>query len=143
VSSGPEITRVLFVCTGNICRSPTAEVMAADLFKDRGIEFSSAGTIAQDGGHAAPNSVAIAEEFGPDLAAHRSQPLTADLNPDLVFGMEQGHLNSARRVFTELPVGRIRLLDHPNAIADPYGYDLDTYRIAADHLKRALAKLEF
>ncbi|MGI9584350.1 MAG: low molecular weight phosphotyrosine protein phosphatase, partial [Acidimicrobiia bacterium] len=124
----PEITRVLFVCTGNICRSPLAEVMAADQFKDSGIEFSSAGTIAYGGDPAADNSQIVAEEYGLDLSAHRSRRLTADLNPDLVFGMEQGHLNSSRRVFTDLPVGRIRLLDHPNAIADPYGYDLDTYR---------------
>jgi protein-tyrosine-phosphatase len=135
--------RVLFVCTGNICRSPLAEVMATERFSDADVVFSSAGTLAHPGDHAAPNSVLIADELGLDLTAHRAQRLTADLSPDLVFGMEQGHLNSARRVFTDLPVGRIRLLDHPSAIADPYGHDLDAYRIAADHLERALAKLEF
>jgi protein-tyrosine-phosphatase len=135
--------RVLFVCTGNICRSPLAEVMAAELFSNADVVFSSAGTIAQPGDHAAANSVVLAEELGLDLTAHRAKRLTADLSPDLVFGMEQGHLNSARQVFTDLPVGRIRLLDHPSAIADPYGHDLDIYRIAVNHLEKALVKLEF
>ncbi len=117
--------------------------MAAELFSNADVVFSSAGTIAQPGDRAAANSLLLAEELGLDLTAHRAQRLTADLNPDLVFGMEQGHLNSARQVFTDLPVGRIRLLDHPIAIADPYGRDLDTYRVAAGHLGEALTKLEF
>jgi protein-tyrosine-phosphatase len=117
--------------------------MAAGMFRDADVVFSSAGTIAHPGDLAAANSVLLADGLGLDLTAHRAKRLTADLNPDLVFGMEQGHLNSARRVFTDLAVERIRLLDHPGAIADPYGRDLDAYRFAVDHLERALAKLEF
>lgn len=131
-------TRILFVCSGNICRSPYAEVAARAKFGDR-YEFASAGTIAIPGTIATPLMQQVAAERRLDLSAHEATMLSEAKRPDLVFGMEQEHVVAASRVFPTLGPGSIRLLDHPRAVTDPYGLDLEIYRAAADHIDRALS----
>jgi protein-tyrosine-phosphatase len=133
--------RVLFVCSGNICRSPFAEAAARDRFGDR-FDFSSAGTIAVEGGRATMTMQEVAAERGLDLSSHRARPLSEVPRPDLVFGMEQEHIVAAARAYPGLAPGSIRLLDHPRAIPDPYGFDLAVYRAAADHIESALDTLD-
>src|SRR5262249_55498338 len=81
---------VVFVCTGNTCRSPLAEALfrrrlaerrgwAADELPARGFYVLSAGRAAGAGGPAAAEAVEVARAYGADLAAHQSRPLTADL----------------------------------------------------------------
>ena len=72
--------KVLFVCAGNICRSPFAEGLARRLAAERGldVEFASAGEIALDGDRCPPDAVAVAKEFGVDLSSHRARRLTTD-----------------------------------------------------------------
>jgi protein-tyrosine-phosphatase len=72
--------RVLFVCAGNICRSPFAEGLARRLAAERGldVEFVSAGEIALDGDRCPPDAVAVAKEYGVDLSSHRARRLTTD-----------------------------------------------------------------
>ena len=72
--------KVLFVCAGNICRSPFAEGLARRLAAERGfdVEFASAGEIALDGDRCPPDAVAVAQEFGVDLSSHRARRLTTD-----------------------------------------------------------------
>jgi protein-tyrosine phosphatase len=131
-------TRVLFVCTGNICRSPFAEAAAKSVFTDPVFEFSSAGTHAISGARATDTMVRVATDLDLDLTSHRARPLSECAQPDLVFGMEHHHLVAARSQFRALDVSRIRLLDHPNAISDPYGLDLEAYRGTATHILQTL-----
>ena len=72
--------KVLFVCAGNICRSPFAEGLARQLAAERGldVEFASAGEIALDGDRCPPDAVAVAKEYGVDLSSHRARRLTTD-----------------------------------------------------------------
>src|SRR5205085_412340 len=81
---------VVFLCTGNTCRSPLAEALCKRRLADRlgcppeelsarGVHVLSAGLAAMLGGSAAPEAVTVARSFGADLANHRSRPLTADL----------------------------------------------------------------
>jgi protein-tyrosine-phosphatase len=72
--------KVLFVCAGNICRSPFAEGLARRLAAERGldVEFASAGEIALDGDRCPPDAVAVAREYGVDLSSHRARRLTTD-----------------------------------------------------------------
>jgi protein-tyrosine-phosphatase len=72
--------KVLFVCAGNICRSPFAEGLARRLATERGldVEFASAGEIALDGDRCPPDAVAVAKEYGVDLSSHRARRLTTD-----------------------------------------------------------------
>lgn len=127
-------THVLFVCTGNICRSAFAEEAARSLFDDSEFEFSSAGTHAISGAPATDDLVKAAAELDVDASDHSATQLRDADQPDLVFGMEQHHLVAARRQFPDLDVSRIRLLDHPSAISDPYGSDLETYRRTTSHI---------
>jgi protein-tyrosine-phosphatase len=71
--------KVLFVCAGNICRSPFAEGLARRLAAERGldVEFASAGEIALDGDRCTRDAVAAAREHGVDLTSHRARRLTA------------------------------------------------------------------
>lgn len=132
---------ILFVCSGNICRSPYAEAAArASLDPDR-FAVSSAGTVAMAGDSATSPMRQVASERGLDLRSHRATPLSESPAPDFVFGMEQEHLVAARRAFPDLPPDRIRLLAHPSGVPDPYGRDLVTYRATATMIDEAIATL--
>lgn len=138
----PSHTRILMVCSGNICRSPLAEVAAAERFGDANVTVVSAGTVAVAGQPATALMRQVATEHGLDLSGHEATPLRIAAQPDLIFGMEQEHLIAARHAFPELPPGRIRLLDHPHAIADPYGLDIQDYRASAAQVVGAVERLD-
>lgn len=135
-------TSVLFLCTGNICRSPLAEFAARSLFGEGAFAFSSAGTHAIAGDPATRNMREAAARHGLDISAHTATPLSRCGHPDIVFGMEQHHLLAAQDQFPDLDVSRIRLLDHPSAIADPYGLGIDDYRSTASHIVTVLESLD-
>jgi L-threonylcarbamoyladenylate synthase len=144
--------RYLFVCTGNLCRSPMAEGLAARILADRlgcapeelgrhGIDVESAGTAAMPGLAASPNAVEAMRERGIDIGSHRSRPITVDvlLAADYIWVMTRSHLESVLRLAPEL-AGRVALVDPTgDAIADPIGGDLDAYRACAGYLEKAIA----
>src|SRR5262245_59034382 len=81
----PPISRVLVICSGNICRSPFAAAALAQ--RVPGLEVRSSGLAAGDAAPADPTAVRVAASLGFDLTQHRSRPLSpADLaEPDLVL----------------------------------------------------------
>jgi protein arginine phosphatase len=99
--------RVLFVCTGNTCRSPLAEAIARRISPEN--EYASAGRRAQVGEPAAANAIAIA----PELLTHRARRLTPELES---WADEVVDLNE-------------------RGIADPYGRDEQAYRDTAAELE--------
>jgi protein-tyrosine-phosphatase len=89
--------KILFVCTGNLCRSPMASAVLQRVLSERGcegIEVASAGTWAETGFSATSEACAVIAERGMDLSAHRSRPLTVDelRTADLVIAMTSVHL---------------------------------------------------
>lgn len=89
--------RILFVCSGNTCRSPLAQALAQEGVRRLGwshVEVSSAGVGAAPGEPAAGGSIRAAARHGLDLAGHRSSPLTAEAleRADMVLAMSPGHL---------------------------------------------------
>lgn len=132
---------VLFVCSGNICRSPYAEVVAASMLDADRFAVASAGTIAMTGLEATDTMQDIAADKGLDLSEHRSRLLDDVPEPDWVIGMEQHHLVAARSAFPGLDPARIRLLDHPRAVPDPYGRGRAVYESATSQIDAAVEHL--
>lgn len=149
---------ILFVCTGNTCRSPMAEALCNKLLADRlrcspqelidrGYLVLSAGLAAYAGDEASPEAVQAVQELGGDLSAHASKPLTPDLvlAADHLLAMTQGHLAAVAARYGHYGP-RPRLLDPAGGdVADPVGADQQVYRDCArqiaSHLERFLPEL--
>jgi len=119
----PESFRLLFVCTGNTCRSPLADVIARRRLADLGwrhVEVRSAGVGAWDGGPASRGSLAAAARHDMDLSGHRSSRVTPELLEwaDVVLAMSPSHVMH----LVELGAGgKVELLTTFAAGADPEG----------------------
>lgn len=135
--------RILFVCTGNTCRSALAEAIARKVIVERGlgdVEAVSAGTSAWDGAAASDGALLVGMERGLDLSQHRSQTLTREVvaNADLILAMGPHHLE---RVEALGGSGKSHLLtDYASRgatvkpVNDPIGGELEVYRATADEL---------
>ena len=87
---------ILFVCTGNTCRSPLAAVLARRALELRGwqhVQIASAGAAAEEGSGASAHAITVAERAGLDLSSHRSRLLSAELAEwaDLILVMSPSH----------------------------------------------------
>lgn len=137
--------RLLFVCSGNIVRSPMAEAMARAYAGERGrsIQARSAGTLGLVDQLAHPKAVAVCAELGIDLTPHRSQGVSPELVEwaDYVLVMEYAHAAVVRELAPEHAektlllgslVGRLE-------IADPIGtWFKGRYRQARDMVRQAV-----
>jgi len=143
--------RILFICTGNTCRSPLAEGLCRKLLADHfgcpqnqlfenGFLVQSAGLAAMMEEAATPEAVAMAREHGADLADHVSQPLSIELlqDADFVFAMTAGHL----RMLQGIRGLAARLLStEGDDVADPIGGTPEIYRACASQIKNYLEVL--
>ena len=144
--------RILFVCTGNLCRSPMAEFLLKHMIQTtgaKGIRVGSAGVIAQTGEPAPENAIAVLEEHGIDLSPHRSKVLTQEMVDwaDRIVVMEEYHRRLISRYFKNAD-GRIGLISEyagdrrvPREIHDPYGELKNYYRKTFHEIRRCVAGL--
>jgi protein-tyrosine phosphatase len=133
VSAPPR--RLLFVCTGNICRSPMADVIASSLSKDMDLVVASAGTASWHVGEPMDRRAAdVLAAHGYDPNAHRAQHATKELLAEvgLVLGMDRKHLQILRRQIdpSSTTLALLRTFDPGSRgatdIEDPYyGTDQD------------------
>jgi len=150
--SPANIQNILFVCAGNICRSPMAEWQLKALLWENaitGMQVGSAGLIALPGNSASFNAVRVAKENSVSLEEHKARLITTELidNADLVLVMEshQGH-----ELITDHPQAseKILLLRHfarygsrERGISDPYGRNLEAYRFCFEDIKECVESL--
>ena len=139
---------VLFVCTGNICRSPIAEGLFRRLIGNRkDIEVASAGVHAVRGQPPSLYAVQVCEADGVNISDQRSQPLTAELveRATHIFAMTGAHLETIHMLF---PHGAektflLREFEEPGStcwrdVPDPIGMGREVYESCARTIKNAL-----
>lgn len=146
-------TRVLFVCTGNMCRSPMAVGLAESMLAERlgcepdrlgvcGIDIASVGTAAGAGLPASDNAVRTMADRHVDISRHRTYPMTIDSlqQADYIWVMTRGHRDAALRLAPEA-AARVALVDPAgHEVPDPVGGDMAVYRACAVQLEAAIAK---
>jgi protein-tyrosine phosphatase len=145
---------IVFVCTGNTCRSPLAEGLCKKLLADRlacrpedlparGFLVRSAGLAAIMGGPAAPEAIEAARELGADLSHHTSRPLTPELaaQADFLIAMTQSHVRALSGQYPQLGVRPRLLRPDGGDVPDPIGADQETYRACAQQILAYVEKL--
>lgn len=138
--------RLLFVCTGNTCRSPLAEGMARAIFGEL-VQVSSAGINAWDGEAVSEHVVEILGELDIDLSMHRSRRINEELmsEADWIIPMTQAQAETLKRSFPQYS-SKVRCLgdwgEEKKDIIDPWMGSLEVYRRTASEIRELLSSLK-
>ncbi|MFA7057067.1 MAG: Sua5/YciO/YrdC/YwlC family protein [Candidatus Cloacimonadales bacterium] len=127
---------ILFVCTGNVCRSPIAEYLLRERLKENNLSFRTASAgVLQDGMVISANSAALLLQEGIDATAHLSRKLTEEMINDswLILTMEEQHKRFFHKNFPQYAYKVFGLLEFCGGegdIDDPYRQEIEKYKIA-------------
>jgi RpiB/LacA/LacB family sugar-phosphate isomerase len=142
---------ILFICTGNVCRSPMAEALFRRAVNGRG-EFRvlSAGLGAMDGQPPTPHSVRAMRELGVDISAQRSRMLTTELvrSADLILGMTHSHVDTVALLYPPAAEKTFLLREfdetletYEKDISDPIGSSYPVYVECRDQIEQGIVTL--
>jgi RpiB/LacA/LacB family sugar-phosphate isomerase len=142
---------ILFLCTGNVCRSPMAEGLFRAAVAGRGqFRILSAGLGALDGQAPTPHSVRAMRELGLDISGQRSRRLTAELvrSADYIFGMTHGHVETVALMYPKMAEKTFLLREfdenletYEKDISDPIGGSYQVYVNCRDQIEQGIASL--
>ena len=147
--------KIMFVCTGNICRSAMAQWLLLKKIEDnqiKNIEVYSCGIYAENGDIPTHEARKVMEEYGVDITKHRATNIMSSniKNMDVILCATQSHKIAVLDIFTELKdkvftmkeyVNYSREYHDPIDIKDPWGYDIDTYRSCVGEIDECLELL--
>ncbi len=136
---------ILFICTGNTCRSAMAAAMMDKIAVDRNLDIriESAGLCAPDGRAASENAIRAARAYGADLSNHRAKTVTKELidASDLILTMTSEH----KRALEPMASGKVFTLaeyvSRTDDVPDPYGESEEVYKKCADMIYALLVPL--
>lgn len=131
---------VLFVCLGNICRSPSAEAVMTKLSKNQGlhINFDSAGTANYHiGSSPDERAVAVGKSLDYDLSTLRARQVRQDdfYEFDMIFAMDHSNLNNLKKIMPADTTAQVIMFDEL-AVADPYYGDMSDFQAMFAHIEQ-------
>src|SRR4051812_45084320 len=142
---------ILFVCTGNICRSPMAEGLFRHAVKGRSdFRVISAGVGAVDGMPPSEHAVRALRELGIDISKQRSRMLTGELvqQADYIFGMTHSHVDAITMLYPQATEKTFLLREfdetldsYENDISDPIGGSFEVYVACRDQIEQGIASM--
>jgi len=142
---------VLFVCTGNVCRSPMAEGIFREAVKGRGeYQVFSAGLGAMEGQPPSAHAIQALKELGIDISSQRSRMLNPDLveQADYIFGMTHSHIDTVMLLYPQAAEKTFLLREFDETldqfekdISDPIGGAYDIYLNCRDQIEQGLVSL--
>lgn len=145
--------KIMFICTGNTCRSAMADGLAKKIIKEKNldIEVYSAGIFAQTGEHASYNSIAIMKEYDVDIALHKATSVDESniKEMDLILCATKSHKAELQAKYKDLKdkiftMKEYAELDNDGTdldIKDPWGYNLNTFRVCAAEISICIEKI--
>ena len=145
--------KIMFICTGNTCRSAMADGLAKKLIeeKDLDIEVFSSGTFATTGEHASFNAIAIMKEYDVDIVLHTATSIEQSniMDMDYIFCATNSQKNEVTKRYNQLKCKIFTMKEFAEIdnngqdldIRDPWGYDINTFRICAAEISLCVDKI--